>query len=354
MDFFDALRLLPSLRAASRGLGLPYKILLSVTERCPLRCDACHVWKRPLGPELLPGELDRLFSGLPSLRWLALTGGEIPARPDWPEVADVIRRHAPRLLFLTFPTNGYLPDATVALAKRLAHPRGPRPVVTVSLDGPRELHDELRGRPGAFDRAVETARRLAREPGIETYVGTTLGARNAPLVDAACAALHQALPQLVPSRWHVNVMMHAPRFYGEVDAPEPDPDAVLEATRRVERLRGVPRTAFALSETVFLRALRYRVRTGAAPVPCQALSASVHVSAVGAVSPCHVRGPELGNLRDVDFELRRLLTTPEARACRDAIQSEPCARCWSPCEAYHAIVASPILAARRALSPQAR
>jgi MoaA/NifB/PqqE/SkfB family radical SAM enzyme len=349
-----ALRLLPEMAGSLRGGLRPYKVLLSVTSRCQLRCVACGIWKRPVGDELSPDEIGRVLGSLPSLRWLALTGGEIVARPDHLEVADVLRGVAGRLAFLSFPTNGFLPDATVAFARRLIHSRGPAPIVTVSLDGPREIHDALRGRDGAFDRAIETARRLAREPGVETYVGTTLGAWNAAHVDEAFAALREALPGLVPGRWHVNVMTHAPRFYGPVDEPEPSRDDVLEATRRVEALRGLPRTAFAVVEKLFLRNARYRAMTGLAPAPCQALLASLHVSATGVVAPCHARGPDLGNVRDTGLDLARLLASPAARSVRDGISGESCAACWSPCEAYHAILASPVVAVARAFSSSAR
>jgi MoaA/NifB/PqqE/SkfB family radical SAM enzyme len=96
------------------------------------------------------------------------------------------------------------------------------------------------------------------------------------------------------------------------------------------------------------RALRGYLATGAAPAPCQALRASVMVGPTGEVHPCHLRGERLGNVREAGLSLAQVLAAPPARTLSRRLALEGCAGCWTPCEAYHAIVAAPLRAAARA------
>jgi MoaA/NifB/PqqE/SkfB family radical SAM enzyme len=342
----DGLALAPSVAAARWLPTTPYKLLLSLTDRCTHRCRACATWTRRPGRELEPAEIDRLLRDLPGLRWLDLTGGEIVARPDFRDVADAVARHAPRLVFLHLATNGAEPAAVFSLVRRLQRAGGPAPVVTVSLDGDEALHDHMRGTPGAFRQAVQTARRLGDLPGVQVYLGTTLTPDNVGALASTRDALAAELPDLVPRHWHVNAMQRSPHFFGNAGARLPDPNALLRALDEVERLRGVPRDPFALAEWTWLRLLRRHLRSGGAPLPCQALRASVFVGPTGDVYPCHLRPDLLGNVRERG--LGEVLRGPAAKASRATITGEPCARCFTPCEAYHAILAHPLRALVRA------
>ena len=345
----EGLSLFPGVAGARWRPARPYKLLLAVTDRCTLRCRACRSWARPPRDELTPAEIGALLAGLPSLRWLDLTGGEPTARPDLREVADAVAGQARRLVFLHFATNGADPAAAEDLARRVVARGGPPPVVTVSLDGDEALHDRLRGRPGAFLSAVEAARRLQALPGVQVYVGTTLTPDTVPALAATGRALARALPDLVPRHWHVNAMQRSAHFFANEGQALPAPAALARALDEVRRQRGAPRDAFALAEWTWLQLFHRHQRTGTPPVPCQALRASVFVDAAGQVFPCHLRDTPLGDVRDHGLSLPDVLRGAPARAEDRAIHDEPCARCWTPCEAYHAILAHPVLSVARAM-----
>lgn len=351
----DGLRLLPAVLAA-RVIpgGRPYKMLLSLTDRCNLRCHHCFTWKRTAGTEMSPDEAYRLLAGLQSLRWLDLTGGEPTLRPDRDAMADAVRdATVDRLAFLHFATNGFDPAASVAFADRLHRQGDPPLVVTVSLDGDPTTHDALRGRRGSFDRAVETARALDKRPGITVYVGTTVTPANADRLDATAVALTRVLPGLVPDRWHVNLMNRSQHFFGNAGASLPTAVQVRVALDQVDRIRGRSLDPFALLERAFLNGLRRHLRDSRPPVLCQALSASVFVSPTGIVHPCHVLDEPVGDLRDAGFDLDRVLSGDRARAARARVL-RGCGQCWTPCEAYHALLGSPLAAVRLALEPSVR
>ena len=347
-------RLLPAVWRSRLAGGPPYKLLLAVTERCNQRCGHCEIWRRAPQPELTPDEIRRILESLPGLRWLDITGGEPTAHPQLDELTRALVRAGDDLVFAHFVTNGGLPERAEGLARGLSRLPRARLVVSVSIDADAALHDQMRGREGAFARAVETVQRLDRLPGVAVYVGTTLTPENQPHLAHVEAALAEALPAAVPSRWHVNVMTRSAHFFGNDAHQDVDEDAVRAALRFIEARRGLPLDAFAVVEKLFARGHRWWLATGRAPAPCQALRASAFISARGEVFGCHVLPHRIGDAREAGYDLSSILAGPAAEAERRRIAASGCASCWTPCEAYHAIAASPGALLLRALDPRAR
>ena len=66
--------------------------------------------------------------------------------------------------------------------------------LAVSIDGPRALHDQLRGRQGSYERALRTWRML-REQGVGAYIGTTLGPANQHGLDTMYGRNYRGKPK---------------------------------------------------------------------------------------------------------------------------------------------------------------
>src|SRR5439155_1665288 len=79
---------------------------------------------------------------------------------------------------------------------------------------------------------------------------------------------------------------------------------------------------------------RRYLETGRTPMRCHALSASCFVDSWGNVFPCTIYDRRIGSLRDVDYDLARLWSTPEADRLEREIFDYRCPQCWTPCEAY--------------------
>ena len=146
---------------SGRADRLPSGVVYEATMRCNLTCEFCYVgdllniegeWR-----EELP--LDALRRAFPEGRLqVNLTGGEIFMRKDILSVLDVFREKGYTCGYLT--TNGTIisderADALAELARLgfLTH-------VSVSIDGPGELHDKARGVKGTFQRTSDGLRRL--------------------------------------------------------------------------------------------------------------------------------------------------------------------------------------------------
>lgn len=161
---------------SGRADRLPMGAVYEATMRCNLHCEFCYVgdllniegeWRQELPLEALK----RAFPDQDGLQ-INLTGGEIFMRKDILSVMDLFREKGYAIGYLT--TNGTIITeeraealADLALAGFLKH-------ISVSVDGPKDLHDRARGLKGTFERTTEGLRRLqaaAKRKGAPLRVG---------------------------------------------------------------------------------------------------------------------------------------------------------------------------------------
>ncbi len=176
--------------ASGRADRLPMGAVYEATMRCNLHCEFCYVgdllniegeWRQELSLEAL----SKAFPEQQGLQ-ISLTGGEIFMRKDIMSVLDLFREKGYACGYLT--TNGTIitderADALAELASRgfLKH-------ISVSVDGPKDLHDAARGLKGTFERTTQGLRRLqeaARRKGapLRVSINTTVAHESLEALD---------------------------------------------------------------------------------------------------------------------------------------------------------------------------
>ncbi len=328
----------------------PGRLVLAVTRRCNLRCSMCHTYDLEPGEELSAEEIGTLCGSIPNLTWLDVTGGEVFLRKDIEAVFRAILTNSPRLAVLHFPTNGWFCERVLAVLKLIGELRPDLDVlVTVSLDGPESLHDQIRGQKGSFQRALDTFQQIRRLPGVEAYIGTTVSRTNEYAMDAMEVELRRHIPDFDPRLWHKNWLQISQHFFGNQADEDKHPldGAALAASHRASR--GVPKSAVDLMEWAFLVNLESYLKGAKLGFSCQALHGSCFVSADGFLYPCHVYDRPLGNVRDWDLDLAGLWSSAEVISARRDVKELACGGCFTPCEAYPAIAGSPVKAGLRTL-----
>ena len=170
-------------RTLAAGAGVestPTKLMFVVTKRCHSRCVYCDIWKvkdtpGALDAELSLAEVQAVAQANPFLQWIDFTGGEPTDRPDFVAVVQAFAAACPDLLLVHFPTNGIATKRIREAVQELRRTVPARLIVTVSIDGPPELNDRLRGIRHDFAHAVDTFAAVRALLGPEnTYVGMTL------------------------------------------------------------------------------------------------------------------------------------------------------------------------------------
>lgn len=316
----------------------PFKVTLMLTERCDCRCQACFIWQKPKGKEMTPEEVGSVLRAAPSVRWVNLTGGEPFLRDDIPDVVRAVKEALPQLTVLDFPTTGQRTQQILEGCAEIARMGIPRFYVTVSVEGPPALHDELRGREGAFERMVRTYAGLRVMPGVTPYLGMTLSQKNADQVEATLDAVRAHVPDVGWRDLHLNVYTESGHYYGNKSGPLAPPAGITEAVRRALREREASWDPTDVIEAAYLRRLPQYLETGRSPLPCQSMRAGVFIDAKGDLFPCTVWDERLGNV--LETPLYELLETAVAKQARETIRKDRCPGCWSPCEAHPTIVAN--------------
>lgn len=320
----------------------PIHLTLFLTRRCNARCGFCFSRDRgeraPRAPELTAEEIGRLAFGGGQLLWLALSGGEIFLRDDLPQIVGLLeRRTKPAIILL--PTNGLLPERIRAATEEiLLACRRSTVVVKLSLDGPPELHDRLRGVPGAFARVMESHRLLAglagRFPNFELGVNTVYCAANQDAMPAV-AAIVQGMAGI---RTHTVSLVR-----GEVPDPalaDVDPAgyrAAAEALARGLRDGGQPVYRFRgarlkAAQDILQRELIQRTAARREQViPCLAGRLNLVLGETGELFPCENFRLRMGNVRDHGYDLAATARSPAGRAVLEGIRRRSC---WCTHECY--------------------
>jgi radical SAM protein with 4Fe4S-binding SPASM domain len=152
----------------------PLLVQWLVTQECRLACEHCLAATDRPTTELTLDEIARLLDEIASMGVpeLLLTGGEPLDRPDLPQIlAMIAERRIPWSL-----NTARLPGPEV----RAAIEAWPPLFAAVSLDGPAELHDKFRGRPGAHAEACQALRFFDQVTSGQCAAGTTVSQKTLP------------------------------------------------------------------------------------------------------------------------------------------------------------------------------
>ena len=174
-----------------RADRLPIGAVYEATMRCNLHCEFCYVidflniegeWRQEMTVE----RLRQAFPDQPGFQ-VSLTGGEIFMRKDIMSVLDLFQEKGYSCGYLT--TNGTIINeeraealADLAAAGFLKH-------ISVSVDGPGELHDRARGLKGTFERTCAGLRRLQeaarrKHAPLRVSINTTVAQESLEALDA--------------------------------------------------------------------------------------------------------------------------------------------------------------------------
>ncbi len=184
---------------AAQGFSrVPTLVQWMVTGACEGACSHCMTSPgnrmESLSMEDALGLMDEIADW--GVEEFLLTGGEPLDRPDLPQLIEAlgVRRIRWSLNTAKVPAGDVLG----------AMEQWPPVFAAVSLDGPKRVHDAIRGWEGAFDGALDAIRILTRLTGGQVAAGTTVSGRNFSSLEetfatvVASGASHWGLHLVVP------------------------------------------------------------------------------------------------------------------------------------------------------------
>jgi MoaA/NifB/PqqE/SkfB family radical SAM enzyme len=324
--------------------GVKY-LILRVTNRCNAKCSFClnrYYQSSPglFATELSVEEYERIATHLPGLVLLNLSGGEPYLRSDLAEIAEAfIRRAGVRLI--SSPTNGSFPDQTVEFAgKVLADHKGVLLKVGISIDGIGEQHEEIRGIPGGYDKALETARRLKelkkKHANLMVYSVTTVSAANVRSLDAV-------MDELASLSLFDGLLFTLVRGHGaEMRLSKEEFALYQQASARLLReknessllkdrfFKAIIKAMSAEIEGSYLRRRNTFV--------CRAGDKLINITEQGELCICELlENSSLGNLRVYDYDVGKILHLPATRDRLKKLRQQGCDCHWD-CAIYSSLL----------------
>lgn len=321
----------------------PYKLtelpilLLSIHENCNCRCLMCDIWKRPPGKELELSGLVQFRQSIMSLhvREVVLTGGEPLLHSNFDALCEFLKSCEVKLTLLT---TGLLLERRAETVVRWVDE------VIISLDGPENIHDEIRRVRHAFELIRKGIAAIhALSPNLPIRARCTVQRSNFRyLRETVAAAQHLGfdsisflaadLSSTAFNRelvWPIERQNQIALTRSEVEALEVEMDLLIAEHQQAIESKYISETPAKLRRIV----RRFREHLGdlspESPV-CNAPWVSAVVEVDGSVRPCFfhrkVGDTALNTLEhainsDEAIEFRRSLNVAENPTCRRCVCS---------------------------------
>lgn len=313
----------------------PAYLIFWVTGACNLACAHCFNHQRNNRPvrDLDLSEIRKISKNMGHIKYLTLAGGEPLLRSDLPDIARVFCSNN-GVHMLNLVTNGWLSEKTdQTVSDILKTCPDIHLSVGVSVDGPEQVHDRLRGKEGSYRRALETIGRLKKNH----FFGSRLTV-------AGCGTYNRVnAPYLLDLARFFQEDLAVPYYPGLIRGGNVR-DMGLLAIDSDHYLETIEKTGFHINTKLvdqypFKRArvavdqvvsgiIRCSLKEGLATVSCKAGKKGFVLTADGDVLLCEILETSLGNVREHGYSPVRILGLDSSRKAMEKVVSSRCHCTW--------------------------
>ena len=298
-------------------------LVLHAHSSCNCRCIMCDIWKTREQKKIGVREMEPQLESIRRLgvRWIVFSGGEPLMNPELPEICSLLRAEGIRLTLLS--TGLLLKKCAEDVAENFND-------VIVSLDGPQEIHDDIRRVSGAFDllrEGIVALRNIRRDIEI-TARSTVQKANHGHLMETVQAAKQLQLDgisflavDVTSTAFNRSVVWPASRkteiglSLAELEVLENEIESLIAASGQDFEPEFVAESPQKLRRI----ARHFRAQLGlAAPESplCNAPWVSAVIEVDGSVHPCFFHA-SIGNLNRATLEA--VINGPEGRSFRSTL-----------------------------------
>ncbi len=313
----------------------PIQLTLFLTRRCNASCAFCfYLSDNKTGhnhqQELSLHEIQKISSSTGKLLWLAFSGGEIFLRDDIVDITKTFYDNN-RPSIILFPTNGLLTDVIKEKTESILKYCTNSTIVTkLSLEGTEGIHDTIRGK-GSFKKTMETYTALGelldKYPHFDLGINTVFSSANQDSIDE----LIQFVNRLDKIKTHTISLIRG--SVADKALKEVDIEKYLKTINQLDinlkkkiasqyRFQGAKLKA---AQDILQRQIIYKTFVQKKQLlPCYAGKLNLVITETGDLYPCESFSMLMGNVRDNDYKINKMLTTPEAQNILHSIKNQEC------------------------------
>ncbi|KCZ70789.1 putative Fe-S oxidoreductase [Candidatus Methanoperedens nitroreducens] len=306
---------------------LPLNLTVSITYHCNSRCKTCNVWKKRTD-EFTTDEFDKTFKSIGrSPYWLTISGGEPFLRDDIVEICHSAYNHF-KPGIINIPTNGILYNTIPGKVEEIIKScTGTKIIINLSIDGIGERHDYIRNVKNNFKKALRTyeALRALDYPDFSLGIHTVISNYNVSDI----SQIYNYFIDKSPDSYITEIAEERVELdtvgTGITPSVEDYTKSIDFLINQVEQgmYSGIPKVmqAFRLE---YYNHVKATLRKKQQILPCYAGFASAHIAPDGDVWTCCIKADPIGNVREVDYDFKKVWFNSNAYKQRKSIKNKEC------------------------------
>ena len=305
---------------------LPLNYTFIISTHCNSRCLTCNIRKQKHNELTLP-EWKKIFQSLgTSPFWVTVAGGEPFLQKHLEEmIISLDQLCQPEII--NIPTNSLLPGTIrKKLIKILKNIKTPQLIVNLSLDGVGEIHDKVRGVPGNFNKVMQNYKNLKKiqkqYSNLVVGFGTVISNYNIEHTKN----VFDLVFKLEPDQYLTEI---AEERVGLGTVGLPIAPSLVKYSRAVDYLIEKMKRYHFIGIGRISRAFRFEYYqfvkdwlAGKKLLPDYAGFASCEITSWGEVWPSCIKGENMGNLRNVDYDFKKVWFSQKAEKIRKEIKKK--------------------------------
>jgi MoaA/NifB/PqqE/SkfB family radical SAM enzyme len=334
----------------------PVQLNHFITSKCNAKCHHCF-YKNNLNNnnDLSLNAIIKITENLPHLYFLLITGGEPFMRADLAEIIIAYYRNT-QVREVSIPTNGFLTDNIFSTMENILNSCPDIDFnLVISLDGPSEIHDRIRGVKGGYKKAVNTFFKLKNlkknHPQLNISILPTLLPENK---DVMLDFLKFVKKELVPDSISVNLLRSGP---GAPDLNWISSDTLEKILEwelgELQGGKGLKAKIRSQVHKLRLDLLKRTITEKKYFIPCRAANLMGVLSENGIVYPCELLSCSPGNIRKFDHDFRKVWNSSQINEYRSTILKEKCF-CINECFNRINIISNPVFIIKNLLKYKIR
>lgn len=259
---------------------------LIVNDYCNHKCDSCGIWKNKSRVNMPAQYVEKLMRLFPEVEDISLTGGEPFMHPNLPDlISPIVEARNLKMLFIN--TNGSMPKRVKEVLDTFSFNDT---YLCVSLEGPPELHNKLRG-VKSYSTTLET---LNINGNHKKIISTTLQRDN-------CTTENMSFLVQLAKTYDAEVTFRFAEigeYYGNESSPPnfPNQQQKLEVMDFMSQYR---KDSFFELYDKFVRTQEVSLMRSEDKVLCRAGEVFLTVQPNGSFSPCIFSSRTIGGINGV-------------------------------------------------------